>query len=779
MTAVGNGSNERVRAPRRTPRSIIGAVLAVLLMVSTVLAATLMWTDHYVFNAQRFAARADLVLDSDAVREVLADEVTTAVVQAGPSEIASFQAVIRPVVQSVVGAPAFRSVFRSALVQAHDYLFTRHGNAAIVNLSQALGVLSASLQVSNPDVANMLPTNSDQFLVDLGNDIRGLHLWTISRTVSDYGWVFLALTTALAIATIVVDSDRRRGAFRLGMAVAVAGALMFALALVAPMIAGSYANTSEVERALRDATTTFLADYRTGAIWLVGIGVAIAACSTASVPHTAPLTFTAMFGDLRTRVNRLSPTTSRTRLVSAIAMILAGGAIVIWTETFLYVAALAVAATLLYMGAVRLLSVVGRSGEPARRTEIEAAVDAELASRSWHPHTVRVVLGTVAILAVLVVGGLWATSGARAKAVQNDQRRCNGHASLCDKRLDEVAFAGSHNSMSVATDPGWLFFEQGHSIPAQLEDGIRALLVKTHYGIRTSIRLTGTDMVVTDKAAELAVNPITDTADYTPEQLAQLARLSSSVQNVDPNLRDVYLCHVNCEFGATKFTTALGYVRQFLARNPNEVVLLFVGDYVSRADTEKAFRDAKLFDRLWQYDPNQPMPTLGELIDSGRNVVYLSEFVTAADDPPAWDVPGYGIFQDDPYTYRTTEQLLTPGAPGYTGTATVTGPVNATTIPPSATAPVFTKDWTGLPSCAPNRGTPASPLFQINHWVTPAGAPPTVDQARIVNASAVLLPAVRNCMTQRSLFPTIIGVNFAEVGDLQRVVAEINGVGKG
>lgn len=770
MTTAGRPTDDT--AHRRSRRSTVGLVLAVLLSLSTVVAATLSWTDRYVFDAGHFSSRADRVLDSEAVRRVIADQVTAAIVRSGPSEVASFQAAIRPAVQALIETSAFRSIFRRALVEAHDHLFTRNGNTAIVNLSQALGVLSASLQVSNPDVADVLPTNSDQFLVELGNEIRGLHLWRFSHSLSDYGWIFLALTLALAVATVAVDSDRRRGTFRMGIAVAVAGAFMFVLALIAPVIAGSYATSNDVASALRDATSTFLADYRIGSIWLVAIGVAVGAFATASSPTTAPSTLGQLYDAVRARARHSSPSTPRTRVVSALAMMAAGGAIIVWTDTFLSIAALAVAAVLLYLGAVRLLTVVGRSDGPTTRAEVGAVIR----RRAWHHPKLRVAIGGLVVLTVLMVGGLWATAGARSRSERNDQRKCNGYASLCDRRLDEVAFAGSHNAMSVATDPGWLFFEQGRSIPAQLDGGVRALLVKTHYGIRTNIRLTGTDLIVTDKTSELAVGPNTDSGDYTPEQAAQLTRLTSSVQNVDPTLRDVYLCHVNCEFGATRFTTALGYLRQFLTRNPDEVVILFVGDYVSEADTEKAFREAKVFDRLWQYDPSQPLPTLGELIDSRHNIIYVSEFDTP---PPAWDVPGYGIFQDNPYNYRTVGELLTPGAPGYTGPATVQGPVDATTIPPSGGAPVFTKDWTGLPSCAPNRGTPASPLFQINHWVTPAGAPPTVEQARIVNAYDVLQPAVRNCSTQRSKFPTIIGVNFSEVGDLLRVVDEVNGVTKG
>lgn len=755
------------------PRRLAGIVVAVLLAVSMFLAATLTWTDHYVFDAERFAARADEVLDSTEVRAVIADQVTAAVIASGSSEVASFRAVIRPAVELMIGTPVFRRIFRNALVEAHDYLFTRNGNAAVVNMSQALGILTASLQLSNPSVASLLPETTDTFLVDLGNTIKGLELWKVSRTVSDYGWLALVITIGLAVATVLIDTDRRRGTFRLGIATTIAGALMFAAALVAEIIAGAYASSPELERAVQRATEVFLEDYRVGGLWLVGIGIAIAAFATASAPTHAPMTVRGLLDRIHARIRHLVPDTQRTRMLSALALMAAGGAVLAWTDLFFELVAVAVAAMLLYLGAARFLAAVGRVGVTS---SAHAHSGAHTAERTWHPRVLSVAIGTVVVLAVIVAGGFWATGDARARAVDDDRRRCNGSASLCGRTLDEVVFAGTHNSMSVATDPGWLFYEQGRSIPAQLDSGIRALMMKTHYGLPTTIRVTGADLVVTDKAAELAADAAAETAELTPAQQAALDRSTEAARNVDPSLRDVYLCHVNCEFGATRFTTALGYVRQFLARNPDEVIILFIGNYVTDADTEKAFHDAKLFDRLWHYDPAAPMPTLGELIDSRRNVIYVAEFPT---DPAPWQTPGYGIFQDNPYTYRDTKELLTPGAPGYTGTQTVTGAVPDTSIPVGGGAPVFSKAWTGLPSCAPNRGTPESPLFQINHWVTPSGAPPTVEQARIVNAYDVLAPAVRNCATQRARTPTIIGVNFAEVGDLLRVVDELNGVRKG
>jgi hypothetical protein len=175
------------------------------------------------------------------------------------------------------------------------------------------------------------------------------------------------------------------------------------------------------------------------------------------------------------------------------------------------------------------------------------------------------------------------------------------------------------------------------------------------------------------------------------------------------------------------------------------------------------------------------------MIDARQNILMLSEFTG---QPPQWNNPGYGLFQDTPYTFTDADQLVVAGADP-TGTTVDTGPADGplTDAPltedtivdpddgaPSGTTLLFGKDWTGDPSCAPNRGTPDSPLFQINHWVTPAGAAPTVAQAKVVNAYDVLMPRVKACMAERARFPTIVGVNFVTTGDLLEVVDDLNGV---
>lgn len=171
MTAA---SNHQAAAPKRkrTVRHVGSLFCAFLFFLTFTLGVTSIWARVTVFDSARFAQRAEKILDSDAVRTKLADELTDAIVNSGPSNLASFRTVIRTSLDPIMQTPAFRSIFRRALATGHGYIFTKSGNTAVINLSEGLGVLSGSLQATNPDLANSIPAGSSQLLVKIGDNTR-------------------------------------------------------------------------------------------------------------------------------------------------------------------------------------------------------------------------------------------------------------------------------------------------------------------------------------------------------------------------------------------------------------------------------------------------------------------------------------------------------------------------------------------------------------------------------------------------------------------------------
>jgi hypothetical protein len=338
----------------------------------------------------------------------------------------------------------------------------------------------------------------------------------------------------------------------------------------------------------------------------------------------------------------------------------------------------------------------------------------------------------VIVLVLLTAGFVFTTVDARRHAVAAADIACNGSSELCNRRIDQVAFPTSHNSMSAAQDAGWLFAENLTGIPDQLEYGIRGFLLKSHYGRPTGVTVAGAEIVVTDTQAESAIRPQASRSEIGDEAFARAQQINASVP--PPNVpHQVYLCHVYCELGATKFADVLTSVKQFLERNPNEVLIFVIGDFVSTDDTDAVFQQAGLADRRWNYDPSQPLPTLRDLIEANQNLVVMSE---DSGQPPSWNIAAYGqLLQDTPFTFAKPDDF----------------------------------------SCATNRGAASAPMFQINHWIT-TDRPPDVNVAKQVNSYDVLMPRVQQCEQDRSKFPNIVGVNFYDQGDLLRVVDELNGV---
>ena len=107
----------------------------------------------------------------------------------------------------------------------------------------------------------------------------------------------------------------------------------------------------------------------------------------------------------------------------------------------------------------------------------------------------------------------------------------------------------------------------------------------------------------------------------------------------------MYLCHLYCEFGATPAVDEFRLVHDFLRENPNEVVVLVLEDFVDPADAIAVLERSGLAARgSWR--PGEPLPTLGEMIERGDNVLVLVEN-DGGSEP--WYIPAYDMLQDTPY----------------------------------------------------------------------------------------------------------------------------------
>ncbi len=723
---VPDGEGSTTRGPRSRWRGRASTALAVVACISLFVGIVASWAQSTLFDSNEFANRAVASLNSASVRQALAERITDALSGQAIGSLTSFRPALLAIVEELETTEAFRGIFHDAVEQTHHAVFERHAARALLELGDLLTILSTTTAQTNSDLANRLPSQASSLLIDATPMVNRLKLWRVAsgdRWVDDLAW---GIAAAAAVGALILEA-RRRTVVKLGLAVAGAGVGVISVALMIPRVAARRIWDASLAKAVSAIATGFVADLRAIGIWLIPIGLIVAAAGRAGdEPH--PVHGARRLGERILAI--FSTKAPRPQRLGAGAVLVGGGLLlIVYREGVVPIGFILLGAAAAYLGAVFILSAVlgpapatahhplGVPHRPERRPALRHATFG---------------VGVVAVAALSVTGLVTSVNSSASHARASAELRCNGYAVLCDRPLNEVAFAGAHNAMSAATSPGWLFAENDYGIPSQLEYGVRALLLKSHYGIPTGINVAGSQLVVTDRASEINANKDAETAELSPEAVARAQELEKLAPGT-PTAHQVYLCHVYCALGATKMSDVLSDVKAFIERNPDEVVMLFIGDFISPADTAKQFQDAGLIDRIWTYDTNAPPPTLRQMITAKRNLMVLSENFGGT---PAWLTKGYGIFQDTPFTFAE------PG------------------------------DF----SCVHNRGPTDAPLFQINHWITNK-RPPSPQLGRIVNSYDTLLAAVEKCEDQRGRFPTIVGVNFYDQGDLMAVVNHINGVG--
>ncbi|MBA2504701.1 MAG: hypothetical protein H0V29_02015, partial [Thermoleophilaceae bacterium] len=304
---------------------------------------------------------------------------------------------------------------------------------------------------------------------------------------------------------------------------------------------------------------------------------------------------------------------------------------------------------------------------------------------------------------------------------------CNGYPQLCPRPFNEVSVAASHNSMSAGNRKGWLLANNTGGISEQLQFGIRGLLIDAHYGVLNAKGRVRTDLdrEGRNKAAvarqELGLEAIKAAERLVGQRLGQ-----GEVKGK----KGVYLCHTLCELGYEPIVDALREVTAFLDRHPDEVVTIFVEDYIKVEDIVRAFRASGLDRYTYEHELGDPWPTLREMIESGDRLLVMSEEDQPGDPP--WYHTGFALTQETPFTFKNIEEISAPE------------------------------------SCSQNRGTPNSPLFQLNHFIEKFPLSPKL--AEKVNSRRVLLSRARLCRAERELQPNLVAVDFYDRGDVLEVV---------
>jgi hypothetical protein len=296
---------------------------------------------------------------------------------------------------------------------------------------------------------------------------------------------------------------------------------------------------------------------------------------------------------------------------------------------------------------------------------------------------------------------------------------CNGHANLCDRRVNETVFAAVHNAMSA--------FEDGSIL---LKNHIRSLERALQFGYR------GINLDIGTCQGQVSV------------------------------------LHTVCTISTRSLKSVLQSVVSFLQNNPYEVLLLptqlstqllSTKNNITLAAINEVFQSVpEFYDLLYQHpSPSQVWPTLRELITMNRRILffhYNGESCTPLDTT---------ITTINNTTKTAITDVSNPCPYGF----------HPWFMHAAETEFSFrtVQDIQEIPkSCRITRGGSSgrNEFFGINLFITPARFVPTWKR---INRYSFIQSHIDQCLSyNQKTFVNVIFVNYWGVGDVLDVVYDMN-----
>jgi hypothetical protein len=691
-------------------------VAAVLLLVGTVT----YYARTEMISGRAFVGRAVAALDRSDVRDVAGREIVVRLVDRGSTDLVAARPLLQTVVDAALTTAPFKQLYRRAARAVHSTLFVRGDENATFDLNDVGQVVAEGMRAVSPKLARDIPTNLDAPLMSLREQPVAAKTLSIADDIRVLGIVLPLVAIAGFAAGIALTPDRRIGLLRSGVAVGAAGALLaVVLVLLRARLLAGLNGTEELTQADVRAAAGGVYDAALGDLssWALAIGLVgvVIAGAAAALDREREAEAGAR---LRHLLERPASTSGR----AARGLVALGlGVFAVWNPGLaLHVLAIAGGAVLLFVGASELLALLPRRAagvEEARHRRAHALATAGIAAIA-----VLAAAGGATALVLTATGG---REGGVARAAGSG-RACNGSVALCSLRLNEVVFAGTHNSFSAADSPGWYIANQRRTIGRQLDDGIRLFLLDTHWGVE------GSDgHVRTDFGAEgTTENRVAKKLSHAELRVAENVAGGIGLRPSGNGKRDVWMCHTVCELGASRLLDALVTYRKFLAAHRGEVVILFIEPYVPASAFAAVAKQAGLTKYIATLDRSKPLPTLGELVQSGKRVIVFTE--RGADGTDPWYLDGFSFIQDTPLGAQKVSQL----------------------------------------SCARNRGTADSPLLMLNHWADVF--PPRRSANKPFLRESFVLQRAHECARERGQPVNLIAVDHYDQGGLIDAVRKLN-----
>ncbi|HET9253351.1 MAG TPA: hypothetical protein VFP58_14650 [Candidatus Eisenbacteria bacterium] len=675
------------------------------------------YATRVLFDTTTFSNRVAESLEDPRVARVAAGQITDQLVNLR-RDLTPYRPLILGTMQQIVSTAPFRAVVRQAARKIHPVLITRGEDLSLT--VNDLGLIVREALESNPAIAQKLPESARLFLGSSEKWPTGkilLRVLHLGHRMQRRVLIWLGLGLVAGVAGVLLARRKDRYLFRIGVGLTVTALVVAGIARFGGSILSGLVRSPMMSDLTGGLWTVFLTPLAARMIVLAGLGIVLTASATAVLER---IDSAAILRSLWDRVAQ-RPTHPARLITRGLVLVLFGIVVAFRPSETLEILAVLAGALIFFVGIQDVFVTATRF---ARKAVPEAASARARGGRSWVPAAVSVTL----LAAVLIGAGIFWFARDTGEPALGPQAivAVNGSPELRDRRLNEVVFPTTHNSMSAASIADWMFANQERGIREQLEDGIRGFLIDIHYGepVKGRIKTLLEDEGNARKKYEAVLGA---------EAVDAAMRIRDRLVGEPEGERQIFLAHGFCELGSTPFVEALREMKEFLVTNPNEVLIVIIQDEgVSPPDVAAAFQESGLDEFVYLGPVTPPWPTLGEMVaDGGRVVVFAENNVG--------EIPWYhrteGVLQETPYGFKTPEAF----------------------------------------SNRPNRGGRNGSLLLMNHWIetAPASLP---SNAAIVNAYDFLLRRAKDCRRERRMVPNLVAVDFYRTGDLFKVCRALNGV---
>lgn len=248
---------------------------------------------------------------------------------------------------------------------------------------------------------------------------------------------------------------------------------------------------------------------------------------------------------------------------------------------------------------------------------------------------------------------------------------------ISNRRYDEVVWLCTHNAFNY--QGRFLLPNQRYSIKKQLNDGVRALML-----------------------------------------------------DVYKKKDNIILKHGYSILGKQKFKTQLLIIKEFLDKNPNEIITIIFESYVDNMDWYNIFKQYDLHKYMYYQSIDKPWAKISEMVSMNKRLVIFSdrnENIKTSNFYYVWD---YAL--ETSYSIHNINEFV----------------------------------------CQMNRGSKENQLFILNNFITKKIGVGSRKGAKKANEFNFLYNRCKQCMRELNKLPNFLTVDFYNIGKSKQVVDSLN-----